>query len=661
MLSALLPAFSLWSLLRICWQLFKLSTKLALLILLMHYLYYQYIWKRFISPSPKPFDQYLRERAREPGANVAPAAAPHSKAGDVRRADSVPALLPIVSAAEQPIEQFLATVRIFTYLDPIISKQVVSAADEIKVGAGEQLTFTSVKDAIPDVYILKQGRFRICSPAIGDASGVEVSGTGDFLTSLFELIMIVAGRDQSGLSTTELFPKTITATTDSLVVRIPGEQVKEICLAHPSEAYNSVRIVLTRFQRIICSKLFSHFGLNTELYDIDQALSQQDEPEKRVSMNGATGSIGLADARTALLDGLMRCLGIEEAEWDRLYQILDMERDITVETLPADSEMPVDGFFMVLSGRVKVCLHDHCTAYGPRGLFGSTMGIFGSKPVCTATALESSTLLLHLSQNAVMRIFERRPKCHLSLAMRLLPRLSPLVCFVDMTLEWLHVNAGAALCETGNRADSLFIVIHGRLRLASPEDGTVLAEIGPGETFGEAELFQDLPWPGTLFAVRYAELVRVPKDLFELLLRGRPEAGLRLAKVIASRMRRGCSPTANSPLGSPRIATIRTLAILPASNRMASAAEELCRRLGAVINQTDACIVLTKAAAVAEMGRHIFTAFGKIKLIEWLNLQEDMHRVVIYLADTPQSPWTYRCMRQVSMIILYFLLIFFIG
>ena len=640
--SLLSPAWSSlspWTLLHLLWQLLKLSTKLALLALLVHYLYYQYIWKRFISPSPKAFDQYLRERAQEPGPTTGGGHVGHAdQRGDPRRADSVAAVLPVVSGADEPIESFMASVRIFTYLDPIITKQVVSAASELTIAAGQQLAPHPAKDSIPDVYILKHGRFRICSPAIGDAAGVQVCGSGDFLSSLFEVIMIVSGSAQ-----TQLFPKTITAVSESRVIRIPGEKVKEICLAHPMEAYNSVRIVLTRFQRIICSKLFSHFGLNTELYTIDQALSWQEE-DRRLSFNG-TGSIGLADAKTALLDGLMRSLGIDEAEWDQLYQVVNMERDIFIEALPCEEEMPVGGFFMVLSGRVKVCLGDHCTPYGPRGLFGSTMGIFGSKPVTRVTALEPSTMLLHLTQNAVMRIFERRPKCYVSLAMKLLPRLSPLVCFVDMTLEWLHAHAGLALCETGTKADSLYIVIHGRLRLAG-EAASVLAEIGPGETFGEAELFQDLPWPGTLHAVRYSELVRVPKDLFELLLRSRPEAGLRLAKVIASRLRSGCA-AGTGPMGGPRIATIRTLAILPASRRMASAAEELCRRLGAVIGRTDPCIVLTKADAVSEMGRHIFTAFGKIKLIEWLNLQEDMHRVVIYLADTPQSPWTYRCTRQV--------------
>lgn len=170
-------------------------------------------------------------------------------------------------------------------------------------------------------------------------------------------------------------------------------------------------------------------------------------------------------------------------------------------------------------------------------------------------------------------------------------------------------------------------------------------EIGPGQSYGEPELFQELPWPGTLFAVRDTELVRVPKDLFEILLTSNPSSAIRMAKLLATKL----STCGHTPMSvTPQIGMIKTIAVIPSSESALGAAESICKRLCGVISRTDACAILTKSAIITELGKHSFTAFGKLKLLEWLNRQEDMNRIVIYFPDSPSSPWTHRCVRQVQ-------------
>lgn len=621
-LASLWQSFPLLQILGLLFQITLVLLKIGLVLLLLHYMYYTFVWKRFFSKSPRRFDQYLKDRSQVEVAKQPPR---H------RRSSSIPPLGKPIILGDEPIDKFLASVRLFTYLEPIVAEQIAQASEEIIIKAGES-TVQPQSGSMPYVYILKRGRFKISSPAVGDAA-VVLSNPGDFLTSLFEIIGLI-----TGVQDKEIFVKSVEALQDSTVIKIPGSVIKERGLARPAEVHNAVRVILTRFQRIICSSLFSHFGLVKELFRIDQVLSVHGALRAQPSLN---------DAPRLLIDALLMQLGVREEEKDMLIRTVDMESEMKAEFMSEGGQLAVDGFFLVVSGRVSVCLEGsgECRFYGPHSLFGSFSSLFGARAVSVCTALEQPTTLIHLSQTAVMRLFEKESKCYLALTKLIIPQLSPLVCFLDMNLEWLHINAGLAICEARATADSLYIVIHGRLRsaiVAGDGETKVLSEIGPGESYGESELFQDQNWPGTLFAVRDSELVRVPKDLFDLLVKSNPEASLRMAKVIASR-----TMLADS-MSVPRIATVKTLAILPNNSYASDAAELLCKRLHSAISRGEPCTILTKSSAISALGKHAFTAYGKLKLMEWLNRQEDMYRVVIYFADTPASPWTQRCLRQVQ-------------
>lgn len=622
-LASLWRSFPLLSILSLLFHIALLSLKIGVVMLVLHYMYYTFVWKRFFSKSPRRFDQYLKERDQDQILKYTPSR--H------KRSASIPPLGKPVIFGDEPIDKFLASVRLFTYLEPVVAEQIAQASEEITIKAGETIGLAD-SGSMPYVYILKRGRFKISSPAVGDAS-VVLSNPGDFLNSLFEIIGLI-----TGVQDKELFVKSVEALQDSTAIRIPGAVIKERGLARPAEVHNAVRVILTRFQRIICSSLFSHFGLIKELFRIDQVLSVHGSPRTPPSLN---------EARGHLMDALLRHLSVPEKDWESLIKIIDMETDMKAEFMSESGQLAVDGIFLVVSGRVSVCLEGsgECRFYGSHSLFGSFSSVFGARAVSVCTALEQPTTLMHLSQTALMKLFEKEPKCYMALTKLIIPQLSPLVCFLDMNLEWLHINAGLAICEARAPADSLYIVIHGRLRSAimgGNGETRILSEIGPGESYGESELFQDFNWPGTLFAVRDSELVRVPKDLFDLLVKSNPEASLRMAKVIANR-----TNVSADPMRAPRIATVKTLAILPNCAAASNAAELLCKRLHSAISRGEPCTILTKSTAISALGKHAFTAYGKLKLMEWLNRQEDMYRVVIYFADTPASPWTQRCLRQV--------------
>ena len=43
-------------------------------------------------------------------------------------------------------------------------------------------------------------------------------------------------------------------------------------------------------------------------------------------------------------------------------------------------------------------------------------------------------------------------------------RVGPLFLQIDFALDWIHIEAGKALFRQGDKPDSIFIVLNGRLR-----------------------------------------------------------------------------------------------------------------------------------------------------------------------------------------------------
>jgi CRP-like cAMP-binding protein len=88
----------------------------------------------------------------------------------------------------------------------------------------------------------------------------------------------------------------------------------------------------------------------------------------------------------------------------------------------------------------------------------------------------------------------------------------------------LYWPAGSVVFERGGPSQGLYIVISGRVHILA-EDGSVLAELGPGDFFGEMSL---LFGQGHRHDVRVdtdAELMVIPKERFEELAESHPEFG----------------------------------------------------------------------------------------------------------------------------------------
>lgn len=106
----------------------------------------------------------------------------------------------------------------------------------------------------------------------------------------------------------------------------------------------------------------------------------------------------------------------------------------------------------------------------------------------------------------------------------------------DAVLE--QVTAGTAVLTEGEPADHFYAVASGRLEVSkrSPDGASFLAELGPGDYFGEIGLLQRVPRTATVRALEACKLYRVDGSQFLGAVNGAPTMGASLMEGAAARL-----------------------------------------------------------------------------------------------------------------------------
>jgi len=104
---------------------------------------------------------------------------------------------------------------------------------------------------------------------------------------------------------------------------------------------------------------------------------------------------------------------------------------------------------------------------------------------------------------------------------------------------------GETIFAQGDIGRALFIVFSGKIALSrlSPatRKGEVIAEVNPGEFFGEMALLEEMPRTATAYALEESRVFMLFKIKLESLLFSRPQIGVtiaaQLAKIMSARLR----------------------------------------------------------------------------------------------------------------------------
>ena len=107
--------------------------------------------------------------------------------------------------------------------------------------------------------------------------------------------------------------------------------------------------------------------------------------------------------------------------------------------------------------------------------------------------------------------------------------------------RWRTVERNDMLCLAGDRADSIYVITSGTLRVfTSSANGSepTLALLHEGEVVGELGVLDDLPRSASLAALRRSEVVEVPAWAFRAAYESDPAIARRMVTLLADRLRR---------------------------------------------------------------------------------------------------------------------------
>jgi CRP-like cAMP-binding protein len=98
---------------------------------------------------------------------------------------------------------------------------------------------------------------------------------------------------------------------------------------------------------------------------------------------------------------------------------------------------------------------------------------------------------------------------------------------------------GAVIFEENDPGSRMYVVKLGRVKISRRLAGSevVLANIPPGEFFGEMALLEDLPRSATATVLEDSELIEIDKQTFEQMIRHSSEIAVRMMRKLAERLR----------------------------------------------------------------------------------------------------------------------------
>jgi serine/threonine-protein kinase len=103
----------------------------------------------------------------------------------------------------------------------------------------------------------------------------------------------------------------------------------------------------------------------------------------------------------------------------------------------------------------------------------------------------------------------------------------------------ISVDTGDVIVREGDRADAAYVIVGGRVEVFTSAGGlrTTLAELGPGEVFGETAILAGTERTASVAALTPSTMVRIPMDVFERELAGMTPWMGAVTRALAKRFR----------------------------------------------------------------------------------------------------------------------------
>jgi len=213
-----------------------------------------------------------------------------------------------------------------------------------------------------------------------------------------------------------------------------------------------------------------------------------------------------------------------------------------------------------------------------------------------------------------------------------------------------YLPSQQTLIKQGDSGDSLYIVLHGRLRITKEHGKIVeqICEIGTGDLVGEISLLVQSPRTASVVAIRDCVLLELSHKDYDEISNKFPKASLEIARHCIRRLIKLDKNTVKTT------GHITTIAIVPIST--SPIVHEFIQQCSETLNRMDDTLLINHQTIsngididVNQISDH---GVAHNQLLTWLNDQEFKHRYLLYQTDYELTAWSKLCIRQADRIYL---------
>ncbi len=217
---------------------------------------------------------------------------------------------------------------------------------------------------------------------------------------------------------------------------------------------------------------------------------------------------------------------------------------------------PGDSIFVITSGAVKVVREGMTLAELGEGQFFGEAAFFSRQPRNADVVAVTPVELLEIRRSDMEALMERYPgvaeALHRFYRQRVLDGIlaaSPVFRSLPEgerkalaeRFRLVRVAEGQVVVREGETDRSLYLIKQGRFEVSAVPPGgdepVVLAELGPGELFGEVAIVGEVPRTATVRALEDAEVLRADPEVLEPVLQAHPQVRAALEALRDERAR----------------------------------------------------------------------------------------------------------------------------
>uniref|UniRef100_A0A8C5JNG9 lysophospholipase n=1 Tax=Junco hyemalis TaxID=40217 RepID=A0A8C5JNG9_JUNHY len=514
------------------------------------------------------------------------------------------------------------------------------------------------------IYVVQDGKLEVCiQESVRTYVVVKEVLAGDSVHSLLSILDVITGHPAPY--------KTVSAraASPSTILRLPASAFQDVFQKYPETLVRVVQIIMVRLQRVTFLALHNYLGLTTELFSCvslepgpallaghtELFLLPEDPSTCKIVLNCCSYLLYLGGSSHS---GTFTCAQSSKLHLHPflLQNPALLNGKVTLHQVTAGTVLSRQGdqdvnVCFVVSGMLHVYQRkidseeDTCLFITHPGELVGQLAVLTGEPLIFTIKANRDCSFLSISKS---HFYEDNPNPNTSLG-------------CSHQDSWVQPPPGP-LDKQGDKSDCTYIVLNGRLRsVLRMDDGKkhLTGEYGRGDLIGVVEALTHQPRATTVHAVRDSELAKLPEGALISIKRKFPQVVTRLIHLLGEKilgsLQQGGHPlglhssSSKWDAGNPA-SNLSTVAIMPVSEEVPLTAFTL--ELKHALSAVGPALLLTSDNIKQRLGSAALDSIHEYRLTSWLGQQEDIHRIVLYQADSTLTPWTQRCIRQADCILI---------